>query len=265
MKGFCGRASALNMVHETIKYFTLPQRYLGIVGLLIIWQVSAQVWQPAALPSVVAVVNTMWAELDSGALLFHISITLQRVFFSFIGAMLVGVPLGLTMAHCKTLDAWLDSLVTLLMNIPALVIIILCFLWIGLNELGAIVAVVINKAPMITVTLREGGRAVDKDLLAVAKVFRVNRWQQFRSFYLPQLYPYLLAATRTGLAMVWKIVLVVELLGCSEGIGFKLGLYFQYFDIAGILAYALAFVLLIMLIESQMIRRWERWVMRWRQ
>ena len=35
----------------------------------------------------------------------------------------------------------------------------------------------------------------------------------------PQLYPYLMSSARSGLSLIWKIVLVVELLGRSEGVG----------------------------------------------
>ena len=58
------------------------------------------------------------------------------------------------------------------------------------------------------------------------------------------------AAARSGLSLVWKIVLVVELLGRPNGIGFELNPYFQLFDVRMILAYALAFVAVMLLIES---------------
>ena len=131
------------------------------------------------------------------------------------------------------LDGWL----VLGLNIPALVTIILCYVWFGLTDVAAITAVAINKIPTVIVTVREGARAVDRQLLEVAEVFRLSRTRTLFKVYLPQLYPYLMAAARSGLALIWKIVLVVELLGRSEGIGFQLHVFFQFFDIAGILAY----------------------------
>ena len=136
--------------------------------------------------------------------------------------------------------------------------------WFGLNEVAVILAVVLNKAPTMTVIFREGVRAIDRDLLEVGRVYGLSRTRRFLRIYLPQLYPYFLAATRSGLALVWKIVLVVELLGSSEGLGFQLGVFFQYFDITGILAYTFAFVILILLIEGVLLRPWERAVLRWR-
>jgi NitT/TauT family transport system permease protein len=83
--------------------------------------------------------------------------------------------------------------------------------------------------------------------------------------FLPQLAPRLLAAARAGLALTWKIVLVVELLGRSNGVGFQIYLYFQLFDVAGILAYTLAFVAVMLLIELLLVQPLERHATRWRR
>ena len=77
--------------------------------------------------------------------------------------------------------------------------------------------------------------------------------------------PFFLAAARTGLSLVWKIVLVVELFGRSNGVGFQLNTYFQLFDVAMILAYALAFCIVIQLIEFGILQPLAARVNRWRR
>ncbi len=129
---------------------------------------------------------------------------------------------------------------------------------------AAVLAVAINKIPTVVVTVREGARAVDRELMQVAQAFRLTRERRFTRIYLPQLYPYLMASARSGLALIWKIVLVVELLGRSNGVGFQLHVYFQFFDIESILAYTFAFVGVILLIEIWMLRPLERRLTRWR-
>jgi len=59
-------------------------------------------------------------------------------------------------------------------------------------------------------------------------------------------------------------VLVVELLGRSDGIGFKLHLFFQNFDVAGILAYSLAFILVVQAIELLLLAPLDRKASAWR-
>lgn len=240
-------------------------RILVLVGLVLIWQWLAWSLQSRYLPTPSAVLVTLWQQLISGDLLYHLTATLGRVIASFSLAMLIGVGFGILMGSRAAWNEWLDTLVIIGLNIPALVTIILCYIWLGLGETAAIIAVAINKIPMVIVTLREGARAVDKDLLQVAKVYRLSPIQSFWRVYWPQLYPYLFAAARNGLALIWKIVLVVELLGRSNGVGFQLGNYFHYFDIKGILAYTLAFVTLILILEALLLRPLEKRLNRWRE
>jgi NitT/TauT family transport system permease protein len=146
-----------------------------------------------------------------------------------------------------------------------LVTIILCYIWFGLTETAAVIAVAVNKIPMVAVAIREGARAIDKDFLHVGHVYKLSRKDVFFKVYLPQLYPYLFGAARNGLALIWKIVLVVELLGRSDGVGFQLGNFFQFFDIKSILAYTFAFAFVIFVIEATIMRPMEERLNRWRK
>ena len=73
-----------------------------------------------------------------------------------------------------------------------------------------------------------------------------------------------MAAARSGLSLVWKIVLVVELLGRPNGVGFELGTQFQLFDVRMLMAYALAFIAIMLLIENALVQPLERRANRWR-
>jgi NitT/TauT family transport system permease protein len=115
------------------------------------------------------------------------------------------------------------------------------------------------------VVIREGARALDPGLDEVATAYRFAAWKRLRHVVLPQLAPYLAAAGRSGLSLVWKIVLVVELLGRSNGVGFEINTHFQLFDVRMILAYALAFVAVMLVIETLVLQPLERRAGRWRQ
>ncbi|PZR68150.1 MAG: ABC transporter permease, partial [Stutzerimonas stutzeri] len=162
-------------------------------------------------------------------------------------------------------NALLDPLLVLFLNLPALVTIILLYVWFGLVEAAAVLAVVVNKVPNVAVTVREGARSLDPKLEQMARVYGFGRWQRIAHVWLPQLFPYLMAATRGGLALIWKIVLVVELLGRSDGIGFQLHMAFQVFDVASILAYSLAFIAVVQLIELALLQPLERRASAWRE
>jgi len=240
------------------------RRLFSIIILTFIWGlVSYFLDNKGILPSPIIVAESIKYH-SSQELFFHISVTLFRVVTSFFLAMLIGSVIGIAMGRKKILDDYFDGWLILGLNIPAVVTIILCFLWFGLNEAAAILAVTINKIPTVTVIIREGTKAVDEKLVDVGKIYKLSKFKIIKEIILPQLYPYLVSAARSGLALIWKIVLVVELLGRSNGVGFKIYEFFSMFDIASILSYTFVFVFFIMAIEWFFIKPLEKRLTSWR-
>ncbi|MEL7166284.1 MAG: ABC transporter permease [Pseudomonadota bacterium] len=237
---------------------------LALLG--VVWHVAAMVTaDPTVLPTPAEVARLMWAETVDGPLLHHMTMTLGRVVAAFAIAMGVGTALGLAMGRSRKADLWLGPWVTVFLNIPALVVIVLCYLWIGLNELAAILAVSINKTAMVAVMVREGTRALDPALDDLSTAYRMPRWTRARHVIWPQLQPHMFAAMRNGVAIIWKIVLVVEFLGRPNGIGFQIHLYFQLFETGYVLAYAFSFVALMLVVEYALFARWEKRSTAWRR
>lgn len=236
---------------------------LGFFGLF--WAMLAGLKaDPTVLPGPVDVAHVFWSEAASGRLPRELFATSLRVIVSFVLAMAVGSLLGFLLGRYRRVNRWADPWVTIFMNLPALVLIVLCYLWIGLNELAAIVAVTLNKTAMVMITVRQGVRSFDAALEDLAVVARLSRGERLRHIVLPQLAPWLAVAARTGIAVIWKIVLVVEFLGRSDGVGFRIHLYFQQFEIAHVLVYSLAFVAIMLVVEHGFIQRWEAHVARWK-
>lgn len=243
---------------------SISVRIFSFVLLLFVWEISSLLINSDELPSPKTVLIIFYDEMIYGEMLYHVGITLWRVILAFTIAMLVGTGLGIVMGSRKNINVMLDGWHILLLNTPALVIIILCYVWFGLNEIAAITAVALNKIPNVLVTIREGTRAIDRKILEVADVFKVTYKKKFINFFLPQLYPFIMAAARGGISLIWKIVLVVELLGRSNGVGFKLNEFFNLFDIASLFAYTLSFVAVMMFVEYAIIGPIERRLNKWR-
>jgi NitT/TauT family transport system permease protein len=240
-------------------------RLVSLGSILGLWVVASLLTaDPTVLPAPWTLLEPMSRAIASGELPFHLWRTLVRVAWAFVLAMSVGITIGTLMGTNPRLDRWLDPWLVVFLNLPALVLIVLCYLWIGLNETAAIVAVTLNKIPNVVIVVREGARALDPELSAMARVYRMEPLARLRHVVLPQLAPYIAAAARGGVAVIWKIVLVVEFLGRSNGIGFKIHMYFQLFDVRMVLIYALSFVIVMLLVEAVVLRPWELRVRRWR-
>ncbi len=237
---------------------------LSLALFLLLWAVTAAWVDDNTLPTPLAVWQSLRVEWRSGELLTHLSVTLLRVLAAFLVAMTVGSAIGIWLGMKPLADRLIDPWLILLLNIPALVIIVLSYIWFGLNEAAAIGAVALNKIPNVVVTLREGARSLSPEYAELARVYRFGFLKRLRHVVLPQLQPFFAAATRSGIALIWKIVLIVELLGRSNGVGFQIHLYFQLFDVATILAYTLAFVLVMLLVEYLLLQPLDKHANRWR-
>jgi len=241
-------------------------RLISLVGFIGVWWAIAR-WAhaPVLMPPPLDVAVFFWRELCNGDLPMAFAATLARVAIAFVVAMLAGTVIGYLAGRSVLINALLDPWVVIALNLPVLVVIVLAYIWLGLNDAAAVLAVVLAKAPTVVVTVREAARALDPGFADMAGAFHLSRWRRLRFVVLPQLLPYLAAAGRSGLSITWKIVLVVELLGRPDGVGYQLNLFFQDFNVTGILAYGITFAALMLLVEAAVLQPLEAHASAWRR
>lgn len=238
----------------------------SLVVLVLLWALASAIAQNRHGPGPYTVFNLLVKEATTGGLWLHLGATLMRVVAAFLAAMAIGSAIGLALGRNKLADRFFDAWLILFLNLPALVIIALSYVWLGPYETTAILAVAINKIPNVAVQMREGARSLSRDLDEMAIVYRLGWWKTLRHVTLPQLAPFFAAAARSGLALVWKIVLVVEALGGhATGVGHKIYTAFQSFDVAMILAYALAFIVVIQIVEHGLLQPLQSRLNRWKR
>ena len=155
--------------------------------------VAAAVGGPLA-PSPARVLAFAWKETLDGELPRHLAATLARASAAFAIAMVLGGLAGYAMGRSARLDAIADPWLVIALNLPLLLVVILAYIWVGLDDVAAVLAVVVAKMPSVVVTMREGARALDPGLDEMAASFRVPWSRRVGSVVLPQLAPYLSAA-----------------------------------------------------------------------
>lgn len=238
--------------------------WVSTLGLIALWQGVAVWLDTRFLPSPLTVVQQIAWLSREGHLLDDFAVTLMRAGLGFVIAMGVGTAAGIALGRSRLADGLFLNWVVVGMNLPAIVIAILCYIWLGLNDTALVLAVVLNKTPIVITNIRQGVLSFDPAYDEFARAYHLTRARTFRLIHLPQLVPYLLTAARTGLSLVWKIVLVFEVLGADSGVGFRVSLFFQFFDLKGILAYTVVFVAIVMVLEHLAIGPLERRLLAWR-
>ncbi|CAX24143.1 MAG: ABC transporter permease subunit [Methylorubrum extorquens] len=242
----------------------LLARLLSLAVLLVLWQGLSVYADTRTLPAPSAVFAFILREAQSGSLFFNVGVTLARVAVSFVIAMSLGVLLGIALGRSRLADRLLDTPLLVVLNTPALVITVLAYVWLGLTETAAIVAVALNKLPNVAVIMREGARGLDPGLEEMATTYRFDRRTWIAHVLLPQLQPFMVAAARSGISLAWKIVLVVELLGRPNGVGFAINYYFTLFDVTAVIGYSLVFMSVMLALDSLLLQPLDSHVRRWR-
>src|SRR5262245_14787852 len=143
-----GRSSASRPVSEMLRLLSLAL-FIGT------WVLGSWLAGDRMLPPPTAVAAAIVAEARSGELFWHLGITLARVALAFSLAMAVGTAIGFLMGRVSLADRIGDPWLIVLLNLPALVIIVLAYIWGGLTEAAAILAVAVNKVPNAVVVIRE--------------------------------------------------------------------------------------------------------------
>jgi sulfonate transport system permease protein len=232
--------------------------------LLLAWQIAVQTgWLSSRiLPEPVAVAQAAWTLAVSGELWTHLSTSLWRAISSFAIGGGLGLLLGLLTGSFKTAETLLDTTLQMIRNIPALALIPLVILWFGIDETSKLFLVSIGVFFPIYLNAFHGIRAVDKDLIEMAKSYGLSGWPLYRDVILPGALPSILVGVRFSLGLVWVLLIVAETISAQSGIGYMTmnAREFLQTDIVlvGILLYALLGKLADVLSRA-LERYWLRW------
>jgi NitT/TauT family transport system permease protein len=217
------------------------------------------------LPSPDKVWTAFQAALAEGYLWKDMTVTFGRLIAAFALAMVMATIAGLAIGTSGWVARIFDPWVTIAAAVPSLLLIVICYLWLGLNDTAAVVAAAAVVAPSATFNVIQGVRAIDPSLSEMARAFGVSKLAVDRRVLFPQILPYLFAAARSCLALTWKITIFVELMGRSSGVGYRIQYFYSLFNMERVLASALPFMLVMLLVELVVLRQLERYLFRWRR
>lgn len=239
-------------------------RILGVVAAVGGWWILSLFYPPTLIPGPEIVFAETYDVFVNQEFLYHFENTIVRVLASFLLAMASATALGIAMGSSDTLEGFFEPFVLVGLTVPSLAIAMVMLLIFGINNVAAVAAVTLTMIPIVTENMWEGTKNLDPELLRMGHAFEAGRRSILQDIVLPQLVPYVLAASRFGLSIAWKVVVIVEFLGLGNGIGFKIKEQFGLYSFTGVLAWTLSFVLVMMVLEYGVLKSVERRLTRWR-
>lgn len=237
---------------------------LTIVVCILLWKGVSLLFLPVFLPGPLVLLDRVIVVYGDPASYIVVWQTLSRIFEGLIVSMLIGTALGLSMGLQRNVEAFLDSWIMVLLTFPAVCWAFLSVLWFGLSDIGPVLTIVLIVFPFVAMNVWEGTKAIEKELIDMAKVYKAKRYLTIRKVLIPQLMPYLFSSMRIALSLSWKIALVGEAFAVGSGVGQKLIYYFEDTRVDMMLAWGISFMIVMVLIDLFVFRIWERKTFAWR-
>jgi NitT/TauT family transport system permease protein len=238
--------------------------------MLSVWELLSLIFPPAFIPSPIRVgevmVQNFYIPRGPGlhTALYHIGRSMERIAIGFLLSMLVGGMIGIAIGINRHADTMLSQWVAVGLTIPSLFWALIAVMWFRISETTAIFTILAVSFPYVSVQMAAAVKNANKNLVDMARVFGSSRSLMIRKVFIPQLMPNIFSAGRSAFAMSWKVCTIAELFGLSDGVGFMLNYWFGEFRIEQVMAWILAFVLIMLAIENFVLVRLEKRVLRWR-
>lgn len=247
---------------EILRSRVLPP-VLAILAAIAVWWPLTFVFDPF-LPTPWEVGVAFVDAFASGDIFEHLAISLRRVAFAWVVSGVLGTVIGIWMGRSRFTEAFLSPWVMVGLALPGPVIILFSVLLLGVEESSRLVALVVAVTPFVVNIVYEGVKSVDPGLEEMANVYRWRRSRRIKDLLLPQIAGAIFAAVVFAFAFAWKIVLIVEALTTSEGIGGQLSFFFKLLRPDKVVAWTLTFTLIMVLVDQLVFRRADRRIFAWR-
>lgn len=225
-------------------------------------------------PTPLKVAEFMWEEitLTSGVryssvgenLYAQFGISMARLTFGFLVAVVLGTLIGLGMGVSKAIDAFFHDWVMALLAMPALVWALFFGVAFGFGHTAPVLTVIAAGIPFVIINVREGVRNTPKELIDMAKAFEVPDNRITRHVFLPSLLPFFFAALRYAYSIGWKGLVIAEVFGSQVGMGWTIKFWYDAHRAHGVIGYALFFIFFALALEKLVFDPLARRAFKWR-
>ena len=203
--------------------------YYKIFSLLFffgLWQLisylnSLNEWfNPVFLPSPAMVIETAYDYIIDGTLIGHIGMSFYRMIVGFVIGVVIAVVLGILIATKRDFDNILTPILNLVGPIPVFAFLPMFLIWFGIGESSKIALIAYATfVPLITYVI-DGIKNTDPVLIRSARSLGATPFQVFTKVIFKSAMPHIFAGMKISLALTFSALVVAEMMGASEGLGY---------------------------------------------
>ncbi len=257
------------------QYGTWAVTVLNLTIFFIIWEIFARsgAVNPVFFPTASGMFQTLFEGLTSrappdaiisGQIIDHLLYTLRTLTIGVFLACLIGIPGGLLMGGNRYIERILSPYVWGLASLPRIALVPLFILFMGFTVEMQVTIVTLAAMFPIMINAWAGVKTTEKSLIAAAKVFGANKRQIYSNVVLPYTLPFIVAGVQQGIGRGMVGVIIAEIFGGSNGLGFLIVRSADTFNSE--LMYAVLLLLVIISLSFIKITRMiEAYIAPWRQ
>ena len=227
------------------------KRALSRAFWLLVWYLAAlKVGKELILPSPFAVVKALGKLVVTGSFWINTLTTILRVITGYCLGIIIAVVFAILTCSNDLADALLSPIIRIVRATPVASFIILALLWMGKNNVPILMSMLMV-VPVVWENIVAQYQATDKNLLEMAKAYKLSKWKKFRYIYVPSAFPGFLAGCLSAMGLAWKSGIAAEVLSQpSKAIGSNLYYSKIYLETPDLFAWTAVVVILSMCIEK---------------
>jgi NitT/TauT family transport system permease protein len=240
-------------------------KFIGIVIILVLWEVLASIYPPVLIPSIEKVFSTLYDMILSIKFWENLSYTIGRVLVGFVLSLILGAVFGILAGVSRKSYEIIKPIVFIIESVPPIIWIVFAILWFGLGNMPVIFAIMSIVTPIIILNLAHGIQDIDSLLLEMTRSFSIEKQTQFKYLYIPAITGYFFSAVSISLGFTWRVVVMAEFLGSMTGIGSQVNWAMLNLATDQSFAYTLLIVSLGLLTEFLVVKPLKNYAQRWRR
>jgi 1,4-dihydroxy-2-naphthoate octaprenyltransferase len=212
--------------------------WLSPLLLLLLWEGAVQlsvlnrIFVPPPSEVVVALVDG----LIDGSLVADVVVSSERIALGFIIGAAPATLLGIWSGLNRTVYYLVRPLATMLYPVPKIALLPLVIVVLGIGEISKIATVAISVFLMVVIHTIGGVMQVDRRFFEVGRLYGANQWTLFRTVALPASLPAIIEGWKLAMGFALTLIVGVEFVGASNGIGYRIWQSYELYAIADMFA-----------------------------
>lgn len=237
---------------------------LSVVLMIAIWKVvSMHYGSDFILPSPEKTLSTAFSLFGNGSFLKVAGSTILRGLIGFAIAIILGLGLGIPAGMSTSFRAFLTPFLVVIRSVPVVAFILIALIWFSSSNVPIFIGL-LTMFPLVCTNVIEGISNVDKNLVEMARFYKVGHKRIIREVYVPAITPFLFSGASNAMGIGWRAIIVGEVLSQPQfGIGTVMHSAQTFLNIDVLIAWTLIAVLISYIFE-QIIRGFEKLIVKWR-